>query len=292
MFLADGSPDFNPSHIANNLFYYRLFKKLDADILAVMTYAVRYLAFNPIEHCWSPLSNKLSSVIFSPLENKDDVSAPALQSGLSKEDLKIKEKIVFDCAMNSLSENHWKDFKYDGFAVNIQPILVGENDFLFIDYDHVLAYLKSPIRDLHKYSDLLLEFKQMHGHMDRHLNEVVFVKCENRSCYDKFRSKVTIEMLGAERRLPSPSPNRNLKGHYSTFLQEIFNEEKIFDNEGQPTAMEKNLGRCNFCPDFSFKSATERTRHQSMFHARQKQSADKEWKFHCPFAGCQLSFAS
>ena len=56
--------------------------------------------------------------------------------------------------------------------------------------------------------------------------------------------------------------------------------------------MEKNLGRCNFCPNFSFKSATEKTRHQSMFHhQKKKQSADKEWKFCCTFTGYQLSFA-
>ena len=104
MFLADGGLDFTPSHIANNLFYYWLFKKLDADILAVMTCVARYSVFNPIKQCWSPLSNKLSHVIFSPLESKYDVSAPALQSRLSKKDLKIKEKIVFDHAMNSISE--------------------------------------------------------------------------------------------------------------------------------------------------------------------------------------------
>ena len=194
--------------------------------------------------------------------------------------------------MNSLSEYHWKDFKHDGFAVNTQPTLVGEDDLLLTDYDHVLACLKSPICDLHKYLDLLLEFKQMHGHIDRHLNNVVFEKCDNKSYCDEFRSKVAKEILGAERRLFSPSPNRNLKGHYNTFPQEVFNEEKIFSAEGQPTAMEKNLGRCNFSQNFSFKSATERTRYQSMFHCRQKQSADKEWNFRCPFAGCQLSFAS
>ena len=44
--------------------------------------------------------------------------------------------------------------------------LVGEDDELFTDYDHVLAFFKWPIRDLHKYLDLLLEFiKQMHGHI-------------------------------------------------------------------------------------------------------------------------------
>ena len=111
-------------------------------------------------------------MIFSPLKNEDDVSAPALQRGLRKEDLKIKEKIVFDRAMNSLSEYHWKDFKYDGLTVNIQPILVGEDDLLFTDFDYVLACLKSLMQDLHKYSDLLLEFKQIHGHINRHLNRV------------------------------------------------------------------------------------------------------------------------
>ena len=74
--------------------------------------------------------------------------------------------------------------------MNTQPILVGEDNLLFIDYDHMLACLKSPICDLHKYSDLLLEFKQTHGHIDRHLNKVVFVKCENRLCCNEFRSKV------------------------------------------------------------------------------------------------------
>ena len=97
--------------------------------------------------------------------------------------------------MNSLSEYHWKGFKYDGFPVNTQPILVGEEDLLLTDYDHVLACLQSRIRDRHRYSDLLLEFKQIHGHIDRHLNEVVFVKCENRSCCDEFRSKVAKEIL-------------------------------------------------------------------------------------------------
>ena len=52
MFLTDGGPDFNPSHLANALFYYRLFKKLNADILGVMTYAARYSAINPAEHLW------------------------------------------------------------------------------------------------------------------------------------------------------------------------------------------------------------------------------------------------
>jgi hypothetical protein len=44
MFLSDGGPDFNPSHLVNSLLFYRLFKKIDADILDVMTYAAHYSA--------------------------------------------------------------------------------------------------------------------------------------------------------------------------------------------------------------------------------------------------------
>ena len=257
MLLADGGLDFNPSHIANDLFYYLFFKQLDADVLAVMTWAACYPAFNPIKHCWSPLSNKLSSVILSPIENEDDVSAPVLQSGLSKEDLKIKDKIVFDRAMNSLSKYNWKDFKYDGLVPREHSTDLSWGWRLVVQLLWSCAcLLKWPIRDLRKYSDLLLELIQMHGHIDRHF---VFVKCENRSCCNEFRSKVGKEILGAERRLPSPAPNRNSKGHYNTFIQEVFNEEKIFGDEVQPTAMEKNLGRCDFCSNFSFKPATNKT---------------------------------
>ena len=211
-------------------------------------------------------------------------------SGLSKEDLKIKEKIIFDHPMNWLSGYHWKDFKYDGLAVNTQPILVGEDDLLFTDYDHVLACLKSSIPDLRKYSDLLLEFKQLHDHIDRY-NEVVLVKCENRSCCNEFRSKVAKEILGAETRLPSPWRNRNLKGHYNTFLQEVLNEEKSFSDEGQPTAMKKIFAGATFV-NFFFKISNWKNKTSKHVPSLTKTKCWQRWKFHCPIAGCQLSFAS
>ena len=50
----------------HRLFYYRLFKELDYDMLSVSTYTARYSAYNPIERAWSPLSHMLAGVIFSP----------------------------------------------------------------------------------------------------------------------------------------------------------------------------------------------------------------------------------
>ena len=138
MFLSDGGPDFNPAHIANELFYYRLFKELNADILGVMTYAARYSAFNPIEHLWAPLSNHLSGVVFSPLVDGDK-AAPAFQSSLSEETTKGKESVVFDRAMNDIKEKHWKDLKFDGFQVHVSVVPCNKDNLLFDDYDKILS---------------------------------------------------------------------------------------------------------------------------------------------------------
>ena len=292
MFLADGGPDFNPSHLANSLFYYRLFKKLDADILDVLTYAARYSAFNPIEHCWSPASDKLASVVLSPVLD-DDTVAPVLQSGLDRETLEEKEKNVFDRAINAICHQHWNGLTFDGFPVDTLPILVKEDTLLYDDYDRVKACLRCPLRSLHEFKDILDEFKEMHQHMDRHLNELVFIKCNDRSCCSKFRCEAAKDFLGKEMRFPSPSESSLYKGHYNTFLQEAINKNKRFGDAGQPNADEKALGSCQTCPFFSFKSKTERDRHQSMFHRRQNPKSKREVELvYCPVEGCGKSFKS
>jgi len=58
-------------------------------MLAVFTYAARYSAFNPVEHLWSVLSNKLSGVVFSSTL-EDESKPPCEQSKLSNEKKKKK----------------------------------------------------------------------------------------------------------------------------------------------------------------------------------------------------------
>ena len=218
MFLANEGPDFNPSHIANSLFYYRLFKKLDADMLDFMTYAARYSAFNPIEHCWSLASNHLAGVVFSPFVDEDTV-ALALQSGLDEEIRKQTEKVIFDRAMNAMASQQWYDLNFDGFPVKVQPVLVNEDNLLYDDYDCVRTCLKCPLRSLHEYKDIVDEMKQMLSHIDRHLNEIIFIKCSDKSCCGEFRSQAAKDFLREAMRFPSPSQSAVYKGHYNTFLQ-------------------------------------------------------------------------
>jgi hypothetical protein len=133
----------------------------------------------------------------------------------------------------------------------------------------------------------------MHRHMDHHLNEVVFIKCNDDSCCNKFWCAAAKDFLGQEIKFPSPSESIVYKGHYNTFLQEAANENKRFGDAGQPNAEEKALGSCQTCPSFSFKSKTERDRHQSLFHRRQKPTSGKEVQLlYCQVEACGKSFKS
>ena len=292
MFISDGGFDFNPSHLANELFYFRLFKRLDADILVVMTFAARYSAFNPIEHLWAPLSRRLSSVVLSPTVEGEN-EAPVDQTDLDEETLIQKESIVFNSAMNTIREAHWKDFTFDGFKSEIGVINCNEDVLLFKDYEEVQATLKSNIRDLPKHSSVLSEFKSMHQHLDRHLNEVIFVKCNDGTCCSPFKSEKVLNFFGGHDKIRFPSPSLNKNGHYNTFLQEILNKKKRYGDSGQPNAEDADLGMCSFCPSFAFKSKTEKERHTSMFHRRQKAPSKPSSKvFKCVFEGCGKTFNS
>ena len=119
----------------NSLFYYRLFKELDYDIISVSTYAAKYSAYNPIEHAWSPLSNMLAGVIFSP-KMEGDSKTPCEQSKLSKIQLQEKEFSVFNKVISEL-KGYCKDAKFDSYPVAIDTVKCGEDELRWNDYDRV-----------------------------------------------------------------------------------------------------------------------------------------------------------
>ena len=57
----------------------------------------------------------------------------------------------------------------------------------FDDYDKVKSCLNSPLRDLYQYAGILKEFQGCNKHMDRHQNEIIYVKCKDPSCCTAFR---------------------------------------------------------------------------------------------------------
>ena len=124
------------------------------------------------------------------------------------------------------------------------------------------------------------------------MNEIVFSKCTDKSCCGEFRSPAVKNILGKSKKLLSPSKNAFFNGHHNTFLQETINENKIFGDKGQPTAEENKLGSCEICPNYAFKSKTEKDRHKSLFHRREKKSTENPKKVICEFEGCDKEFTS
>ena len=129
--------------------------------------------------------------------------------------------------------------------------------------------------------------------MDRHKNEVVFVKCNNSSCCKEFRSNDFKEFLQkSSMKLRAPTPSTDKSGHYKTFLEECVNENPQFGDYGQPTSAEKELGACERCPGYKFMSTTEKQRHYSLFHRRQTGPISNEKIFECQFNNCNQHFGS
>ena len=174
MILSDGGPDFSPNSVLNSIFFFRLFKRFDLDLLSIFTYAARYSAFNPIEHLWSILSNKLSGVVFNSKVDGES-KPPSQQSGLSNEQIQEKEKIVFDKVLIELQRAHWESSSFDGFDINISPVFCGEDDLIWNDYDEIKKFLRCPLNSLHQHTNLIIEFSNMFNHIDRHANEIVYI---------------------------------------------------------------------------------------------------------------------
>ena len=111
------------------------------------------------------------------------------------------------------------------------------------------------------------------------------------------KSKIAEELLGRKKRFPSPSLSQTHKGHFKSFLEETINPEKVYGDKGQPTAEEKKLGSCSVCPNWAFKSKTEKTRHQNVFHRKdtpkaQQKENEQQKEFFCPFEGCDKFYES
>ena len=167
----------------------------------------------------------------------------------------------------SIANDHWKGAKFDGSSVIAYPVLCGEDDLLYDDYEATKEFLSCPIRDIHKYDTMKKENEAMHQHLDRHLNEIVFRKCEDRTFCGESRSEEILQHFNNSQlnvKFPAPTQSKECMGHYKTFLQECMG------HEGQPTAVADNLGSCQFgCKAYKFKLKTAKARHMSVFHWRQ-----------------------
>ena len=256
---------------------------VNLDFLSVSTYAARYSAFNPIEDLWSPLSDMLAGVVFSP-KLDGDTKPLCLQSQLSPDELREKEYAVFDNAISELS-TFWKEAKFDGFPIQLEKIICGNDNSKWNDFGNVKRFFKAPVRDLSKCKELMVECNKMFRHLDHHLNEIVFIKCKDKTCCKEWLLKDPYNHLNQFKfRLPAPTKNKYHDGHHETFLQRCLNKEGKYGDEGQLTAIKADFGKCDKCQNYSYKFKTGKDRHNATFHRQQKTAFCKA-EFDCPECG-------
>lgn len=179
--IADGGPDWSTASLLNALFFMRMWRKCDLDILCVTSFAARYSAYNPIEHLWSSMSKRLTSVQLSAIAEGDS-KPPCHVSGILKQQRQAKEKEVFDWAIAEVANVHWKEASFDGYPVVGVPVECKSETNS--DHDMVSQFLKAPLKALRegKFDSLLVEYKFLLSHVRRHHNEIMFLNCESSTC--------------------------------------------------------------------------------------------------------------
>ena len=290
--IADGGPDWSTGSLLNAIYYLRLWKACNLDMLCITSFAARYSAYNPIEHLWAPLSKKLSSVRLSPIAEGDH-KAPYYISGLSEEAKKAKEASVFDKAITEMADVHWNHASFDGFPVIPVPVKC-VNNLPTSDHETVSKFLKAPLkqaRDGSSYKTLLEEYKFMLAHVHRHHNEVIFLKCnECVHCTQHPVQTTQVFSFLRERgmKIFHRLPSAQHVGHYCTFLEMCSKRpDQLPIADTHLPSFEKELGHCSHCPNYVFLSKTEKNRHFQVFHPKKRKPKTKHVtpskRFQCSF---------
>ena len=102
-----------------------------------------------------------------------------------------------------------------------------------------IGWTPCPLRNLHEYSDIVGEFKDMHRHIDRHLNEkssssnvitkIVVMHFVQRKC-------LTISKVSSNSKHLQKVTRKVITNH---FLEECLNEVKTYGDSGQATAIQR-----------------------------------------------------
>ena len=93
--IGDNGPDMDPASYLNFILWGRLWQHTNLTRLTCATYPAGQSAYNPIKHCWSPLSNALTGVSL-PVALPGEKPPPNKHSGLTKEERSEKEKEMLD----------------------------------------------------------------------------------------------------------------------------------------------------------------------------------------------------
>ena len=106
---------------------------------------------------------------------------------------------MVDRSIDDLCAVHWANVMFDGYPVTpIHVKCLGESE-TYNDYDNVHASLSCPLRDIkaRKYRNIEKQIREMLLHIQRHRNEVIFMKCSDSNCSHCMQNLVKAKKLFA-----------------------------------------------------------------------------------------------
>ena len=177
--IVDDGADYGIRSSITMYYFGQLFFHLNLDLLIVVKNAPKDSRFNPIEHLWGFLSNKMSGMVLPvTLEDGDD-------------DFNLQEDSpeALDQTIDILN-NTFMNKEFNGFAVN--PVAVHCNNDSVVINDHSVPYKTfdeiESIKNVYDSSlcqkriasrdpKLMKEVKLISKHMDKRSHSIIYRKC-------------------------------------------------------------------------------------------------------------------
>lgn len=147
--ICDVEPDWSTKFTPNLINFGRLWQNLKLDVLILTCYAQGHSRYNPIEHCWSPLSKLLTGVtlpihitienpavlsnfsrilttfnlikIDPPFQTIEDEPSPWDNNRLSEEDGRKQKGQVLGHAM-ATCKKYWHGKTYNSFPIKVVSV--------------------------------------------------------------------------------------------------------------------------------------------------------------------------
>ncbi len=173
---TDGGPDENPRFEKNINMGCKTFKELQLDLYIEVTNAPGLSAYNKVERKMFHLSKELTGVVLPP-----DTYGSHLDSSGKTIDSDLEEK-NFEAAGQTLC-SLWNDLEIDG-------------------YPTIAEYIKDPpVKEITEFVPSPV-FRSKHVLETQYM--VIYMKCDNRECCDKF--KTNVDAFFPHRRVPPLIP--------------------------------------------------------------------------------------
>ena len=236
--IEDDGDDYGLKSGSTALFHFRLFCKLDLEMLLVVKYAPGQSRYNPVERAWSKMTRVFGGVILRPNEDKgDDSDKESMLTSLQK----VKGLM--------------SGFTFDGYnwtsvivppeemedMVEIEGSMIKNNFYSDIDEVNKVyqgAVSKTKLKNLANENNLVWkEMKKMHKHLDKRQHALVFRRCEpgTKMCSDCRKRKTRLPKVLRDS-LPKkkagglfyvPQPDRHHLGKNMTYLDQVKEVKKM-----------------------------------------------------------------